>query len=224
MTRTVSSFEEAVELAKRGEACMVKCPAHDDGRASLSVKGGDTQPVVLHCHAGCEFDDIIEAAGMDRNEVLAERSDEWKTRCVVTGPPIRTGAGEASHVYEYTDEDGKLLFEVLRIPMQGGGKQFRQRHLGPDGNYVWNMTGVRRVLYRLPEILLAKQAGWPVWFVEGEKDAESVLAKLEKHDLKGVATTTPMGANKKWEEGYTEALRGAKVYVVADADEYSPRV
>lgn len=43
------------------------CPAHDDHRPSLSVGPGDNYPVVLHCHAGCEPGEVIEALGLSWN-------------------------------------------------------------------------------------------------------------------------------------------------------------
>lgn len=40
------------------------CPAHDDHRPSLSVGPGDQHPFVLHCHAGCEPGEVMEALGL----------------------------------------------------------------------------------------------------------------------------------------------------------------
>ena len=41
------------------------------------------------------------------------------------------------------------------------------------GEWIKNLEGVRRVLYRLPELLAADPAE-PVFLVEGEKDVEDV--------------------------------------------------
>ena len=50
-------------------------------------------------------------------------------------------------VYQYTDEAGKVLFEVVRyIP-----KTFRQRRPDGKGGYIYNMEGVRLVPYNLPK-------------------------------------------------------------------------
>ena len=37
------------------------CPAHTDERPSLGFKEGEDGELVVHCHAGCEMRDIIEA-------------------------------------------------------------------------------------------------------------------------------------------------------------------
>ncbi|MGH7273713.1 MAG: hypothetical protein ACREIQ_04565, partial [Nitrospiria bacterium] len=42
---------------------MQRCPAHDDNRASLSVKQVDDR-WLLFCHAGCETSDVLKAAGL----------------------------------------------------------------------------------------------------------------------------------------------------------------
>lgn len=51
----------------RGETGLTaKCPAHDDGSPSLSVRydvaRGRTS---LHCFAGCDSDDVLSALGFD---------------------------------------------------------------------------------------------------------------------------------------------------------------
>lgn len=41
-----------------------KCPSHDDGAASLSVTEDSDGKILVHCHAGCSFNDIAEAMGL----------------------------------------------------------------------------------------------------------------------------------------------------------------
>jgi replicative DNA helicase len=71
------------------------------------------------------------------------------------------------------------------------------------------MEGVRRVLYRLPEVLKAET----VWVVEGEKDVHT----LEAAGV--VATTNSGGASQKWQAEWTEALAGKRVIVIPDNDD-----
>lgn len=116
--------------------------------------------------------------------------------------------GEVVAEYDYRDEQGKLLFQVLRMQP----KTFRQRKPNGLGGWEWTTAGVRRVLYRLPELLAS--AG-TVYLVEGEKD----VATLERHGL--TATCNPGGAGK-WKfvaDGARGWLKGRDVAIVADADE-----
>jgi hypothetical protein len=111
--------------------------------------------------------------------------------------------------YPYTDEAGELLYEVVRYEP----KSFAQRRPDGNGSWVWNLDGTRRVPYKLPLLISAGKAGYPMWVVEGEKDADA---------LEGVgilATCNPAGAGK-WRAEYATYLRGAReVVVVADRDE-----
>jgi 5S rRNA maturation endonuclease (ribonuclease M5) len=109
--------------------------------------------------------------------------------------------------YEYADELGEPVFQVLRyVP-----KAFRQRRPDGKGGWIWNLRGVRRLLYRLPE-LLAADPTQTVFICEGEKDVDRLRS------LGLVATTNPGGAGK-WQREYAEALRGRRVVVIADNDE-----
>jgi hypothetical protein len=110
-------------------------------------------------------------------------------------------------VYSYVDESGEELFQCVRFP----AKRLRQRH--HDGTkWVWNLEGVPRVLYRLPEVLAAGSDHRAVWCPEGEKDAEALTA------LGFVATTSSMGASS-WQDEYADAFRGcAWVLIPCDAD------
>lgn len=54
-----------------------RCPAHNDRRPSLSVGEGRDGKLLLRCHAGCEFRDIVEALRM--RGLLAELFDRSRT-------------------------------------------------------------------------------------------------------------------------------------------------
>lgn len=184
-----------------GGSWMARCPAHDDGTASLSVSRGTDQPVLLNCHAGCDPKDILKALGLT-----------WKTLCAPREAPQAgewTPYGDAVAVYDYADEAGNLLFQVLRTV----SKQFPQRR--PDASrksgWNWKLGDTRRVLYRLPKIIEAVQAGEVIYVCEGEKDVHAIEA------VGAIATCNPGGAGK-WRDEYAEVLRDAIVVIVADRD------
>ena len=74
--------------------------------------------------------------------------------------------------YEYTDEFGALLYEVVRFEP----KDFRQRRPDGLGGWIWNLDDTRRVLYRLPELIESRALDHPIFIVEGEKDVENLRA------------------------------------------------
>jgi putative DNA primase/helicase len=109
--------------------------------------------------------------------------------------------------YDYRDERGKLLFQVVRYTEP---KDFRQRR--PDASakdgWRWSTKGIELVPYRLPELLKAEEA----FIVEGEKDADT----LARHGI--VATCNPGGAGK-WLESLGRWFEGRHVIIVPDKDE-----
>lgn len=110
--------------------------------------------------------------------------------------------------YDYDDAEGNLAFQVVRFEP----KDFRQRRPDGRGGWIWKMTGVELVLYELPDVLRARDAGDTIWICEGEKDADRVNAAGH------VATCNPGGAGK-WRPEYAETLKGAAlIRVIADND------
>jgi 5S rRNA maturation endonuclease (ribonuclease M5) len=130
-------------------------------------------------------------------------------------PGNRRGArSEPTAVYPYVDEESLLLFEACRYDLGDGKKTFKQRHIDREtGEYVYNLEGVRRVLYRLPFVVQAAQAHQTIYLVEGEKDVHSLGA------VGAVATCNPMGAGKWRPEEYNHYLMGTNVIIVQDKDE-----
>jgi hypothetical protein len=115
--------------------------------------------------------------------------------------------GRIATTYDYTDENGQLLYQAVRYEP----KDFRQRRPDGKGGWVWNLNGVRLVLYRLPELARAPSSR-PVFVAEGEKDVD----RLTEMGL--VATTNAMGAGK-WRLSYAEALTGREVVILPDNDD-----
>jgi 5S rRNA maturation endonuclease (ribonuclease M5) len=166
---------------------MAGCPAHDDRNPSLSIRVVDRK-ILLRCHAGCAQEAVLTA--------LKARG-LWRTAPTSDGRRIVA-------TYDYADENGDLLYEVVRYEP----KDFRQRRPDGAGGWIWKKSQ-RQVLYRLREVLEA-----PIVFVvEGEKDVEA----LRSHGF--VATTNAGGAEAPWLAQYTEALTGREVILIPDRDE-----
>ncbi|MEK7752024.1 MAG: CHC2 zinc finger domain-containing protein [Acidobacteriota bacterium] len=187
-----------IPKAKRqGHEWRAPCPIHKGQRDSFAVNAEDG---AWFCHSQCGrggslFDLEMELTGCDF-KAAAER---------ITGRAPGNGSGQrVVGAYDYTDEAGALLYQVVRFEP----KDFRQRRPDGKGGWIWNLDGARRVLYRLPEALRARA----VFVVEGERDVDS-LGKL------GLAATTNPGGAGKWRPEYAEHFRGKRVAVLPDADE-----
>jgi hypothetical protein len=51
---------------------MAPCPAHDDRDPSLSVREGEDGRVLLKCFAGCAFEDMVVAMGLEAKDLFPE--------------------------------------------------------------------------------------------------------------------------------------------------------
>lgn len=128
----------------------------------------------------------------------------------VATQPAQNGVSPQT-TYDYYDAAGVLVYQVVRYVKQHK-KAFYQRHLDAAGAWVNGMNGVERVLYRLPDVLRAVAQGDPIFVVEGEKDVETLR-------LRGLVATTNVGGAGKWHDSYSQALKGATVYILPDNDQ-----
>ena len=90
--------------------------------------------------------------------------------------------------YNYTDENGNLLYQVVRYEP----KTFKQRQV-KGSDWQWDLQGITRVLYNLPQVLMAKT----VCVTEGEKDANNL-------SILGFTATTNAGGAQAWLPAYAD--------------------
>lgn len=201
------------KVRRAGEGWSAACPCRaDDHNPSISVGEGADGRALIHCHRGdgCDTDAICSALGMEVTALFPPKEEHVPLRKPSRGP------GDLEDTYDYVDEHGFLVFQVLRYRDSEGKKTFRQRQ--PDGDgWSWSTSGLEKPLYRLPEVLAAAASNQIVVVVEGEKDVHAVEAAGY------VATTNPGGAGgpnqQKWLPAHSDALIGARVVIVADNDE-----
>ena len=184
------------DARRTGSAWAAKCPAHDDEHASLSIGIGEDNRVLLHCHAGCSTEDIVQALGLTMSDLFAKpEAPKVKPRQIVA-------------TYDDTDADDNVSYQVVRYHP----KDFRVRVLNADGEWIWGRNGREKLLYHLPRIKEAIEAGEYVFVVEGERDVHT----LEEWSL--YATTNDGGANN-WRAEFGAYFTGAHVVVIPDADD-----
>ena len=199
-----------------------RCPCrNDDNNPSLSI-GFAEDRVLVTCHRGngCSFSEICATVGVKEGDLCGPSSREFSppsTKSVLPRPkqPIQQKQPDKLtfvKAYDFVNEDGELLFQKVRYVNQDGRKSFRQRRPDGAGNWVYSLGETPKVLYNLPAVLAAKEAGLPIWLVEGEKDADALIEQGQ------IATTMPGGAGK-WLDIHTAALSGAIVEIIADNDE-----
>lgn len=206
---------------ERGSQWQARCPAHDDRTPSLSFMQGLDGSAVYRCHAGkegCPFDAILKALDLwvehGNGQVRKRHTVDNGNRGRPTpqnGQQKKPGRRRIVSEYSYIDEHGELLFQVLRFVPKG----FSQRRPYGDG-WIWDLRGVRRILYHLPAILEPIRRDSVVWIVEGEKDADRLA------DAGLLSTSCPGGAGK-WARVDDTPLVDRDVVIVPDADDDGQR-
>lgn len=220
------------------------CPCHDDHDPSLDIdiREGKALGTCRSCKAnlfaaarrwGLPLVGTVFPVHED-SENRGDRRGRGKASGGSRGTPSRSKAptgksrGRIVATYDYRDASGTLLYQVCRMEP----KDFRQRRPdpaapGPDA-WLWNLDGVSRVPYRLPELLASAgndpataasptaptATAPPVFIVEGEKDADR-LASLSPP----LVATTNAGGAGKWSDAFSYHLRGRAVVILPDNDD-----
>ena len=201
---------------REGNGWRASCPTnvHEGGNRknpALHIEEANGGKVLATCHAGCDFEGIRAALGLDPSP---SNGTTWTPRERERSAPTPAPASRKStpraapdEQYEYTDADGKVLVTVCRLDARDGEpKQIWRKPAGvepPPGGYP---------LYRLPSLLA--NAKRPLLVVEGEKTAECA------QDLFGdryEATTSIGGSGSAAHSDWTPA-KGRAVYIWPDAD------
>ncbi|MBD3004761.1 DnaB-like helicase C-terminal domain-containing protein [Streptomyces sp. 5-10] len=218
----VNAAGEAVRLS--GGTYRTRCLAHDGVDSNLAISQGE-KGVVLTCHSHqCPTEDIAAAYGLTVPDLFDDAADSQvlRQRRADLWMPCQGSknkqpcSGHKAAEYRYTDENGVFLFASCRCSRKRDGCKTAFAQWQPDpskkSGKVWNLKGVRRVPYRLPELIAAVAEGRTVYVVEGEKDADRLVS------MGYAATSSPMGAGH-WLTEFAVFFRGAKVVVIADRDD-----
>lgn len=213
------SIAHALGGEARGNQISAPAPGHSRGDRSLSVLIDPSAPegFVVTAFAGEDVgsmrDYVRDKAGLPAWQ--PERSPQApptahvhlvkpKTAKRFSDYPLIAEGYSAAATYDYFDADGVLKFQVLRYEHVTKAKTFLQRQ--PDGKGGWLGGRPAPLLYRMPELFARPRE--LVYVVEGEKDADNLAS------IGALATTVPNGS---WPDDLV-ALRGRKIYVLADND------
>ncbi len=197
-------YADLIPSLSGGPQAAAHCPfpEHEDRRASFSV---NLDTGLYNCHGCGRKGDVFtfyqELKGVDFKTALKELSE-------TAGISEPQGQNKRiTETYDYCDEKSDLIYQVCRYEP----KDFRPRRRGSEGKWIYNLNGVRRVPYNLPELLNAQS----VIIVEGEKDAD----KLKALGYMGnVAVTTTHGGAKAWKKEYADFFKDKRVAIIPDHD------
>ena len=196
-----------------GGGWVAKCPAHGDDNPSLSIARGEDRRWLVHCHAGCTAEQVVEAVGLKMRDLMPSNEKPART--------IKGRWGKWVCDYVYTDEKGAVLYKSCRYVKENGKKTFIIKTPDPSAKFGWSFglskKNIPRVPFHLPRVITAAKDGKAVVVVEGEKDVLNVEA------VAGCAATCNVAGAMKWgyrfPEGWGEWFKGASgIIIIADND------
>lgn len=182
------------QVRRCGSGWSARCPGpshkRGDKHSSLSISEGLENKVLLKCFSGCDLDDIVRAIDLEVRD-LFDNTSRWIEPTT----------------HDYTDKDGKLVFQMARFP----NKKLRYRQ--PNGNgWIWNIVGIERLPYNLPAVIEAIKQEKTIYACEGEGDSDRLIS------IGLVATCNPCGA-LNWGKELSKWFKGARIVILPDNDD-----
>lgn len=189
----------------RNNTINVRCPCHNDKKASLSISQGRNNRIILNCHAGCNYKNILSEVGLTEadlfNDGRTAQEKSWRDKLTdFVNMPIEA-------VYDYKDVNGKYLYSKIRFV----GKHIKYSVIDKknDSFTMEKPAGVYS-LYNLPAAIRAIKKGYPVYITEGEKDVDT---------LKNLGfTAVTAGSVSDWRSEFAHYFTGARVVILPDND------
>ena len=190
--------KEKVEVVakKSGKSWKALCPFHDDQKhPNLNI---DEDKRVYHCFA-------CNKSGALYDPKYKKGSTKTYKKKTITKAKIYKDDG-IERTYDYKDRRGELVYQVVR----GKDKKFSQRRPDGAGDWIWNLEGIKKVPYNLPDIIAPSDQ--LILIVEGEKDCDN----LKKENI--LATTNSEGTGK-WHSEHNNYFKDRNVVLIPDNDD-----
>jgi hypothetical protein len=227
-----------LRVSRAGAGWTGQCPSHDDRQASLAISEGQDGRVLVCCHAGCSFEDIARACGLEPSAFFAQRDEPSRPPRKPAKTTLPTEAQVATYARRLAETGGAV--ERLLALRAWSPDAVREMGLGLDDDgrvsfpvrdasdaligvlsYQPNperrngtpkmlaVKGSKRGLFPAPE----RVPGDELWIVEGEPDA------VAAHTLGLPAVALP-GVGKTDASWWPRLAAGRqRVVIVADCDE-----
>ena len=229
MSNDITAVLESLHARRSGQGWVLRCPAHEDRNASLSITITPEGRLLAHCFAGCSFDEIRRGLGL-----TGERF-EASPRKIETGPtPEQLEAQKkALRIWKGAKPANPLHPYLLRKKIQAHhARQIGTSIIVPmqdSSGYLWNLqfiheAGAKRFLRGGVTKSLFTVIGEPsnagrIYIAEGFATAATI------HTLTGRACFVAFSASNLPSVALTirRAFPESEIVLCADGDEAGKR-
>lgn len=177
-----------------------KCPVHDGDGENFAV---DAETGGSFCHSQCGkgWDIIGLEMELGRTDFIQAKKEVFR---LIGRPEPKWEDRDVIATYDYTDEHGNLLYQVLRkFP-----KDFRQRRPDSTGKWIYSLKDQPRVPFQLAKF----HEHEAIAVCEGEKDAIN-LTRI------GVFATCNSEGALKWRPELTPYFAEKQIIIFPDNDQ-----
>ena len=143
----------------RDNKFTAQCPAHADGRNSLSIgQSADGRRLLMHCHAGCTTESVVTALGLTVYDLFADKpqsgmSLEQARAVAERRERDRRLVEEFEHQYS---EIMRFLAEFCRLTEQRS--LFRSNWYHRADNLFFQLFEARTIAARVEALTVAKRS------------------------------------------------------------------
>lgn len=237
------SLTDAITSARAGHAAVIRCPAHQDSRPSLSVRSSPNGDgwVCLKCFAGCDTASILDAEDLRISDLGPPRDVLGNTpprargttpaRANIDRPRRRWPTFETpthADLKEIAHHRG-IGITGLRLAVQRGILRIVPRHLGRRAWVVTDSSGRAAQARRIdgqPWVLddgdaakawslAGTDAGWPIGLAAVQPQHEGILLCEGGPDL--LAAHVYLVAESRERNAAAVAMLGSQTSIAADA-------
>ncbi|MEY4513783.1 MAG: hypothetical protein RLZZ450_5905 [Pseudomonadota bacterium] len=183
----MSPLERVLEkldgVRQSGTCFSALCPSHADRSPSLSVtEAGDDKRVLLHCHAGCTAQNIVDALGLKLSDLFVKGSATKKTAspgsdgnapltleqlAIAKGLPLEYLSGQLG--WSDITHRGLAAVQIPYRRRDGSPARTRIRFSLEGQRFCWERSAAPLAVYEPDLGVTAKEQKFVV-LVEGETD------------------------------------------------------
>lgn len=204
-----------------GNKYQAICPCHNDHEASLTITIS-SKKILLHCHAGCETKDIVNAIGVDYKDLFDNISnyssrDSWITYVEnVVNKKSKIGNFRFIKRYDYYNVKGNYAFSNLRFEAYKDNKRIdktmRQGIFDFNTNkFTFGFKGQTKKSFKaMYGNLKDIDNHSDIFIVEGEKDVDTLS------DFGLYALT--VGSSDDWDKDFSQFFVNKNIVAIADND------
>ena len=189
------------------------CPAHNDSNPSLSISVKADGTVLLHCHAGCTPDAVVDALGMRFSDLGPDNAQpshrvKWTQQDADVGLANRGLRPDTVRHFHIT---ANLQKQAWSFPVTKGINKCKGFPSGPAAKFWWAKKGKKAPVY-LPKDCRGTDVAY---LVEGEPDVW-IMWQAGLHALSFTygASAIPKGAVEEVTRAKIE-----QIHIIYDLDE-----